>query len=241
MKTIHFPQIDSTNSYLKENYNNLENYTFVSADNQLKGKGRNNRKWESENSKNLLFSLLILDDVLINKFKEVSIVTAYTIVKYLESLNIENVSIKWPNDVFVKDNKICGILLETITKDRMECLVVGVGININQKDFSKDLLIEATSLFKLTNKAYDIYTIKKELYSRLLANLDKLKDGYDFYEDIINYDYLRDREGFVNINCKNEHIKVLGINTDYSLKILHNNKELNISADEISLKGLLVK
>lgn len=236
MKTIHFPQIDSTNTYLKENYNNLENYTFVSADNQLKGKGRNNRKWESENSKNLLFSLLILDDVLINKFKEISIITAYTIVKYLESLNIENVSIKWPNDVFVNDNKICGILLETVTKDKMECLIVGVGININQIEFSNDLLIKATSLSKLTNKSFDLNSIKQELYSRLLANLDKLKEGYDFYYDITNYDYLKNKEVYINLNDKKEHVKVLGINNDFSIKVLLNNNELDLSSDEISLK-----
>ena len=56
MKSIHFDSIDSTNTYLKQNYKDLENFTFVRASKQTQGKGRDTRKWESE-SNNLLFSL----------------------------------------------------------------------------------------------------------------------------------------------------------------------------------------
>ena len=55
MKTIHFETIDSTNTYLKENYEKLDNFTFVSADFQSAGRGRNNRNWKSEKGENLLF------------------------------------------------------------------------------------------------------------------------------------------------------------------------------------------
>ena len=67
MNKIHFNSIDSTNEYLKQNYKILEDLTFVSADYQTKGRGSNNREWESENSKNLLFSFLLLDKSLFQR------------------------------------------------------------------------------------------------------------------------------------------------------------------------------
>ena len=136
MEKIHLSFIDSTNAYLKNNYKELNNYTFVSTDEQSDGRGRNNRQWKSENGKNLLFSLLILDKELIKHYKEISIISAYSIIEELKELGLKNISIKWPNDVFVKDNKICGILLEAVSNNNnMDCVIVGIGLNVNQKEF----------------------------------------------------------------------------------------------------------
>ena len=74
MKFIDFEAIDSTNTYLKHNHNNLEDFTFVSAKYQSKGRGRGSRVWKSENGTNLLFSLLIKEKILIEKFKDISII-----------------------------------------------------------------------------------------------------------------------------------------------------------------------
>ena len=87
MKTIHFETIDSTNTYLKENYEKLDNFTFVSADFQSAGRGRNNRNWKSEKGENLLFSLLIKDKALIDKFSSLSVISAFSIIK---ALNLEH-------------------------------------------------------------------------------------------------------------------------------------------------------
>ena len=109
---LHFDEIDSTNNYLKNSYKLLNNFTFVSADYQSKGKGRNDRVWSSNPKENLMFSFLIKDQNLIKKFSALSIISACLISELLESYQIKDVSIKWPNDVFIKDKKICGILLE---------------------------------------------------------------------------------------------------------------------------------
>ena len=109
---LHFDEIDSTNNYLKNSYQLLDNFTFVSADYQSKGKGRNDRVWESIKGSNLMFSILIKDPKLIEVSTILSLVTAVEISRLLESYSINNVSIKWPNDVLVNDKKICGILLE---------------------------------------------------------------------------------------------------------------------------------
>lgn len=234
MKKIHLSTVISTNTYLKENYKNLENYTFVSADKQTFGRGRNNRVWKSENGKNLLFSLLILDKDLINKFKSVSIISAYSIVKCLLDLGINDVTIKWPNDVYVKDRKIAGILLEAVTLNKMECLIVGVGLNVNQIDFDGDYLIKPVSIKQILNINIDLNILKDTIYDSLTSDLENLKLNKDFYHLITNVDYLKGKEVFVNINSQKEKVKVIGINSDFSLKVLFNNKQINLEADEVS-------
>ena len=84
MKQIHFEVINSTNTYLKENYTSLENFTFVSASFQNEGKGRLDRKWFSKKSENLLFSFLIKDRELLKKYKALSIGTATLVARFLE-------------------------------------------------------------------------------------------------------------------------------------------------------------
>ena len=153
MRKIHFKKIDSTNTYLKENYQKLQNFTFVSASYQNKGHGRYNRVWESNKNENLMFSLLIKDKKLISMFSSLSLATSTAILKVLESYKLNNLSIKWPNDVYVKDKKICGILLESISNNTdIDVLVVGVGLNVNQKDFSDEISYKTTSIYKEINK-----------------------------------------------------------------------------------------
>lgn len=234
MKKIHLSFIDSTNAYLKNNYKELNNYTFVSTDEQSDGRGRNNRQWKSENGKNLLFSLLILDKELIKHYKEISIISAYSIIEELKELGLKDISIKWPNDVFVKDNKICGILLESVTKNEMECLIVGIGLNVNQIDFNGEYIVEPSSIKKIINKDSDINLLKDRIYQRLIDNLEKLKEEYNFYSFIKELDYLKNKRVYADINGCIKQVMVKGINEDYSLSIYNNDSLENIESGEIS-------
>lgn len=233
MKTIHFDSIDSTNTYLKNNYLDLENLTFVSASNQTQGKGRNNRKWDSDGS-NLLFSILIKDNKYFPLTNSISIISAYTIIEVLKSYGINDLSIKWPNDVFVKDNKICGILLESISKENLECLIIGVGLNVNQDKFDDEYIINPTSMYNILKTNIDIESLKQKIYSKFIMNLEKLIEGYDYYNEIIKYDYLQNKEVYALINSQKELVKVKGINSDYSLCVANDESEFNINAGEIS-------
>lgn len=234
MEKIHLSFIDSTNAYLKNNYKELNNYTFVSTDEQSDGRGRNNRQWKSENGKNLLFSLLILDKELIKHYKEISIISAYSIIEELKELGLKDISIKWPNDVFVKDNKICGILLESVTKNEMECLIVGIGLNVNQIDFNGEYIVEPSSIKKIINKDSDINLLKDRIYQRLIDNLEKLKEEYNFYSFIKELDYLKNKRVYADINGCIKQVMVKGINEDYSLSIYNNDSLENIESGEIS-------
>ena len=229
MNTIHFENIDSTNTYLKNNYQSLDDQTFVSADNQTCGKGRNTRTWISEEKKNLLFSLLLKNNL--EHYQDISIISAYAIIKVLEQYGLKDLMIKWPNDIYVKDSKICGILLEGISKEKLECLIIGVGLNVNQKTFAGDYIVLPTSMSLQLNKDINIDILKKDIYDSLI---DKLNSNENYYDVIKKYDYLINKDVYVLINNKKEKVKVIGINEDYSLKIILNNTELNINSSEIS-------
>ena len=231
MKTIHFETIDSTNTYLKENYEKLDNFTFVSADFQSAGRGRNNRNWKSEKGENLLFSLLIKDKALIDKFSSLSVISAFSIIK---ALNLEHLSIKWPNDIYYKDSKLCGILLEAVTRNEIECLIIGIGLNVNQREFVGEYKRTPTSLYQITNQTQDMRILKDKVFNQLYNDFMKVKEGYDFYNDIKEYDYLKDREVYAETNNVVNQIKVLGIDSDYSLKVLQDNKTYNLSSGEVT-------
>lgn len=234
MKVLHFEAIDSTSTYLKNNYQNLDNMTFVSADYQSAGHGRNNRNWKSENGSNLLFSLLILDRELISLFKSISIISAYSIIEVLKEYEISNCFIKWPNDIYVNDKKICGILLKAVTKNEIECLIIGIGLNVNQKVFEGEYLRIPTSMCKELNKEIDLNELKLKVFNNLEKNLIKLKEGYDFYSEIKDYDYLKGKEVYAVLNNEEKKINVLGINPDYSLKIKDKENIIDIDSGEIS-------
>ena len=231
MKTIHFETIDSTNTYLKENYEKLDNFTFVSADFQSAGRGRNNRNWKSEKGENLLFSLLIKDKALIDKFSSLSVISAFSIIK---ALNLEHLIIKWPNDIYYKDSKLCGILLEAVTRNEIECLIIGIGLNVNQREFVGEYKRTPTSLYQITNQTQDMRLLKDKIFNQIYYDFMKVKEGYDSYNDIKEYDYLKDRKVYAEINNEVQQIKVIGIDFDYSLKVLKGNEAYNLSSGEVT-------
>ena len=234
MNILYFDEIDSTNTYLKNHYEQLQDMSFVGSGYQSIGRGRKNRIWNSDKNKNLLFSFLIKDQELINKYQSVSIISAYSIIEILNEYHLNNIGLKWPNDIYVNDKKICGILLEAISEIDIKCLIVGIGLNVNQDIFPEDIIYPATSLFKELNEEIDIEELRKKVYTRLVLNMNKIKDDYDFYEDIKEYDYLRNKKARVMIGNEMKDIMVKGINEDYCLIINYDNEDRIINAGEIS-------
>jgi BirA family biotin operon repressor/biotin-[acetyl-CoA-carboxylase] ligase len=148
MLVIKLDAIDSTNDYLKALAKNksLENFTIVVADNQTKGKGQMGASWLVEAGKNLTMSVLV-KDVLINHqaIFSLNIAVALAVVSVLDTLNIPKLTIKWPNDIMADTKKLGGILIEnSIKHDGAISSVIGIGLNVNQIDFSG--LPQATSI-----------------------------------------------------------------------------------------------
>ena len=228
---LHFEEIDSTNNYLKNTYRLLDNFTFVSADYQSKGKGRNDRIWESNKGDNLMFSLLIKDKTLVYKYSLLSLMSAVEVAKVLESYGVNDVSIKWPNDVLINDKKICGILLEGQIP---QYVVIGVGLNVNQKEFSSGLRREATSLSLELNKDIDIENLKEKLFSNIVNNFHKLdKDNYLSYFN--EHNYLLHKRVKTIINNETFIGEVIGVDSSFNLQILSNDVLLHIDSGEIEI------
>ena len=232
-KEIHFGSIDSTNKYLKDNYERLDSFTFVSADYQSQGKGREDRIWNANKGENLLFSLLIKDEDIVKDGSFISLVTAVTISSLLEAYELDDVEIKWPNDIYVDDKKIVGILLEGSLP---HYLVIGVGINVNQKVFNGEYRKEPTSMCLELDKKIKIKDLKKDIYETLMINLSNYSSTKDiFLEYYKNHDYLFLKK--VNYVLNNE-IKagiVKGVDENFNIIIVDNEGEHHISSGEINL------
>ena len=171
MKLIKLDAIDSTNEFLKGLSGNqiLENFTVVTAETQTKGKGQMGSVWNSEPSKNLIMSVLIKDFVTdINRIFEINIAVSVSVIQALDSLNIPELSIKWPNDIMSYNKKIGGILIEnSIKSDGTIFSIVGLGLNVNQMNFKN--LPNASSLAIICNTTFN----KEEILLKIIENLEK--------------------------------------------------------------------
>ena len=224
MNCLHFEEIDSTNKYLKENFASLENFTFVSTNYQNKGKGRENRIWYSNKSENLLFSILIKEKSLLKMFNVLSIGTATLIARFLELNGIKNVSVKWPNDVYVNDKKICGVLLEGNIN---EYLVIGVGLNVNQTMFDKDYRVEPTSMKIEKNKDINLLYLEVSLFEFLFKHINQTSFNNKTLKFLEKHNYLLGKK----IKAGNISGVVSGISENFELII--DDKKINSSEIEI--------
>ena len=177
MKIIKLSAIDSTSSFLKEmaKKSDLENYTVIVAEEQTKGRGQQRNSWLSEPSKNLTMSIFIDDlDLKIYNQKYLNFAISLAIFKTLTALKIENLSIKWPNDIMSVNKKICGILIEnSISSNKIYASIIGIGLNVNQIQFPESLK-NASSLKALTNITYDLDNLLIKLIKEIKSSLQIL-------------------------------------------------------------------
>ncbi|MDD3191528.1 MAG: biotin--[acetyl-CoA-carboxylase] ligase [Bacilli bacterium] len=155
MKKIYIPTIDSTNKYVKNHYHNMESFTMIYSFNQTEGCGRWNRQWENGNQENIACSILIKPTPVFNQVSLLSLFTAMVVVYLLRDWNID-ASVKWPNDIFIDNKKVAGILIETIHEKKLEAIIIGIGININAKAFHFVDNAKATSVFLSENKTFSL-------------------------------------------------------------------------------------
>ena len=182
-KILYFEKIDSTNIYAKKLANEgvLEGCVVV-AGMQEKGRGRKNRIWSSPLG-GLWFSVIIYPGISPQNAMIVTMAASISVVETIIKLTNLKTVIKWPNDILVKDKKICGILTELDAEmDRINYMVIGIGINVNNM-ISKELKDIATSLSIETRKKWSIV----ELLANLLNNFDK---NYSFIK-LGKFEYIR--------------------------------------------------
>lgn len=180
MNIIKLNAIGSTNTFLKElsATKTLKNYTTVVAENQLAGKGQRGETWHSENGKNLTFSIFT-NDFKINLKSPflINTIVPIAIIEVLETYNLTNLAIKWPNDILAENKKIGGVLIENVIKsDGNIHSIIGIGLNVNQLSFEN--LPQASSLAILQLKTFNKELLLKAIIKQIKANLKIMEEDY---------------------------------------------------------------
>lgn len=160
---IHLHETASTNTYLARMASMLPSGTVIYTYNQTAGRGQRGNSWESESGKNIAFSLLLKDIGLSpeNHFY-ISEAASLAVADFL-SRYAEGITVKWPNDVYWRDRKICGMLIEnSLQGAAIKSTIVGIGININQMEFRSNAP-NPVSLAQATGKEYDLDTLLREV------------------------------------------------------------------------------
>lgn len=169
-KLIHLPSIGSTNVYLKELVDSTKNEAegiVIVADEQFCGVGQRGNKWESEAGFNLTFSVLLKPNLNIDCQFDISKMVSIALIGFFHYHGVI-AKIKWPNDIYVDNEKIGGMLIEnTVREGKVVNSIVGIGLNINQTKFNKNIL-NPTSLKLQTNDTF----LLKETLQQVLNFID---------------------------------------------------------------------
>lgn len=176
---LKFKSLSSTNAYIKDNIDSLTNRTVVVAEVQTDGLGRNNHKWISlDEKKSLTFSVL-LKGLTAKEAILIPVKAAVSVLSALDEICSVNAFIKWPNDIIIANNKLCGILCTSVSVGDKFNVICGIGLNIlnRKEDFEKSNLPYATSVFMETGKCIE----SNDILKRILTEFDKNKDFVNDY------------------------------------------------------------
>ena len=166
---VHIDETDSTNRWLKEHGDSSRNPVVVVADYQTAGRGCGTNRWESERGKNLLFSMLVhpTDVPVTHQFylsMAISLAITEAVGRYIGDL-----SIKWPNDIYWRNAKLGGILIENrIQGSVIKDCIIGVGLNVNQRVFHSDAP-NPVSIWQICEHETD----REQLLKAILEAFDK--------------------------------------------------------------------
>lgn len=229
-----YEELESTNDYLIE-FANLNEYCLCVAESQTKGRGRNLKRWQSPKYENIYMSLSFSSNHQLKNFSSFSLVSALAVHNVLMRQNIFT-EIKWPNDIFLNEKKIGGILIETLSRGEENLIVVGIGLNVfmeNNSEIERDW----TSLkLEFENIEIDRNEIISEIANEVLllkSNFEK-KGFDDFVKDFNKLNFLRDKKVFLS-NLINKEGTALDINSDGSLNVRIGNQIKKISSGEVSI------
>lgn len=177
-KLVYLEETGSTNEYASAN--KLASDTLVITSNQTNGKGRFGRKWESSPGKNIAMTLVKNFLISIDEIHNVSFYSSLILLKTLEKLckvYSAGFSLKWPNDVLLNGKKFAGFLLDTKDLSSKEKkIAIGVGINVNEKNFGEEIRYKATSLFNETQSEFALEDIVVNYVTDFYTELSLLND-----------------------------------------------------------------
>ena len=237
-KIIWLNETDSTNSYASSIMkDNPASGTVIVAAFQSKGKGQRQNIWESENGKNILMSWICFPVFL--KADEIFFLNKVVTKAIVEFLKIHfqiEAKIKWPNDIYVGDKKIAGILIENaILGSNIKHAIVGIGLNVNQTVFSEIIKPKVTSLKLLTKQEFVVNEIVVQLIHFLNDNLEiligkRFQALTDFY---LKHLFRLNEEHFFKLNFEKVKGTIVGVDKKGRLIVLINSEFKTFENKEI--------
>lgn len=228
---IYKPRLPSTNSYLKKlDHSEFSHGTVLITDHQTDGRAQYEKKWFVEKNKNLTFTLGFkpLDS---SRLPLLTLSCALAIVQTLKSHNIQGIHIKWPNDVLIGDKKAAGILTECIfIGSKVDRVLIGIGLNVNQKSFDQNIRGIATSLALEAGKNFD----REPLLCQILGEIEYYYHRWHRKDTTLSKEINSRMIGFgdwvdvsVNGTLKEEKCKFLGINEKGQCVMLNEDLDVN--------------
>ncbi len=222
---ITLERTSSTNDYLKAELSKFKPFvdgTVIMAVEQYAGRGQVGTQWESEKGKNLTASILLYPSFIspTNQFN-LSIAVSLGIRDALHNILKQEVWIKWPNDIYVNNKKIGGILIENILQgSTWKYAIIGIGINVNQTAFSTDAK-NPTSIREILHESYVIENLIDEICNLIELHYLELKSGEQNKQKEQYMQYLlgRNEQRFFKIDGVSVEGKIVDIDTNGRLVV----------------------
>ena len=237
---LQMEELDSTNSYALEllSKNKPSEGTVISARNQTQGRGQIGSSWESEAGKNLTFSLILYPTFLTIKQQFLlNQVISLSLYDFISKKISNEVKIKWPNDIYVRNKKVAGTLIQNIlSANKFQTSIIGIGVNINQTNFLSDAP-NPTSLKIEAGKEFDLRDTIEALCGDIEKRYLQLRSDKS---TIIQKDYLanlyRYQEAAIYQRLDNGEVfsgKIVGIEESGKLMIDHAKGQSSFSIKEV--------
>lgn len=175
--------VGSTNSWVREHEAEVASLEMICAREQTAGRGQRGNSWEAEPGKNLTFSFLLREPPVAPAAQfAVSEAVALAMTSFLADYGIA-ARVKWPNDIYAGDRKICGILIEnSIMGSVLTRCIAGVGLNVNQRQFLSDAP-NPVSMALLTGREYDLDVVGECLETRLREYVERLEEPEELHKE----------------------------------------------------------
>lgn len=241
---ISLESVGSTNNYAKRiAEEGAASGTLVVAEEQTEGKGRRGRSWTTQKGSNLMMTLLLRPKIRPEHASRLTLLAAMAAARGIKKTTGMEAGIKWPNDVVADGRKVCGILTEMNTEvDYINYVVIGMGINVNQKEFPREISGSAGSLYQILGKEIS----RAALAAAVMEELEKVYEIFLLTEDMSG---LMEEYNQICVNC-GQQIRVLepgkeytgfssGINERGELAVKRDTGEISyVYAGEVSVRGL---
>jgi BirA family biotin operon repressor/biotin-[acetyl-CoA-carboxylase] ligase len=215
---IYAEEVPSTNTELLSESNFYRKHgTVLFAEKQTDGKGRKKRAWYSDDQLNLTFSILITEPKYFKKkINILNFVASLALAASIENLYQLRTDLKWPNDVLIDGKKAAGILIESTSKgSKIERLVIGIGLNVNQIAFQRKFTTEPTSLKKELGHPVE----REKTLAEILNNIEEMLNTSNKFPDKILEDW--------KAKCKMIGERITVVNNDVTKHGIFNDIDKN--------------